>query len=153
MHRLTLAVVLFIASIPTLAQDKLIVRVVDVAAGLCCVVKIPGDENGHHYIVYDAGNYQNDREYALKAVKSETTEQRGLRCPRCGCGQQRIRQVRLVDAHDTGALAAGPVRAVNAFVAPWLHRNAEAGCLTHCIGPVATVSPRAKRRGHPHSAA
>ncbi len=34
MRRLTLAVVLFIASIPTLAEDELTVRVVDVGAGL-----------------------------------------------------------------------------------------------------------------------
>ncbi len=53
MHRLSLAIVLIVASIPALAQDKLTVRVVDVGAGLCCVVEMPGD----HYMIYDAGNY------------------------------------------------------------------------------------------------
>lgn len=42
-------------SFPILAQpigrDDLLVRVVDVGAGLCCVVKMPGD----YYMVYDAG--------------------------------------------------------------------------------------------------
>lgn len=33
----------------------LFVRVVDVGAGLCCVVKIPGDDGDDFYLVYDAG--------------------------------------------------------------------------------------------------
>ena len=42
-------------SVQVLAQpvgpEDLLVRVVDVGAGLCCVVKMPGD----YYMVYDAG--------------------------------------------------------------------------------------------------
>ena len=34
------------------------VRVVDVGAGLCCVVKMPGD----HYMIYDAGYWQGSGE-------------------------------------------------------------------------------------------
>ncbi len=55
-RRLSLAVVLLVGSVPVLAQptdpNALYVRVVDVGAGLRCVVKMPGG----HYMVYDAGN-------------------------------------------------------------------------------------------------
>lgn len=37
-----------------LPEEGLFVRVVDVGAGLCCVVKMPGDR----YMIYDAGNYE-----------------------------------------------------------------------------------------------
>jgi beta-lactamase superfamily II metal-dependent hydrolase len=64
MRRLTLAVVLLLASIPALAADKLTVRVVDVGAGLCCVVEMPGG----HYMIYDAGNYTDGGAAAFDAI-------------------------------------------------------------------------------------
>ncbi len=41
------------------------VRVVDVGAGLCCVIKIPGGHN----IVYDAGNFEDSGRTAFAAVR------------------------------------------------------------------------------------
>ena len=43
------------------------VRVVDVGAGLCCVVKMPGD----HYMIYDAGYWQGSGEQATKDAIQE----------------------------------------------------------------------------------
>ena len=40
------------------------VRVVDVGAGLCAVVKMPGG----HYMIYDAGNYNDSGARAFKAI-------------------------------------------------------------------------------------
>ena len=47
------------------------VRVVDVGAGLCCVVRIPGagDQEGDYYLVYDAGNYQDSGATAMTAIR------------------------------------------------------------------------------------
>jgi len=40
--------------------DDVLVRVVDVGAGLCCVVKMPPapNENRTHYMIYDAGHWE-----------------------------------------------------------------------------------------------
>ena len=43
-------------------------RVVDVGAGLCCVVKIPGSD-GDHFMIYDAGNYDDKGNSAMKAIR------------------------------------------------------------------------------------
>ncbi len=45
-------------------EDEVFIRVVDVGAGECCVVKMPGN----HYMVYDAGNYTDGGERAADAV-------------------------------------------------------------------------------------
>ena len=67
MKRLTLAV-LFVLATPALAlepqPDSVFVRVVDVGAGLCCVVKMPDDR----YMVYDAGNFQDRGRSALHDI-------------------------------------------------------------------------------------
>jgi beta-lactamase superfamily II metal-dependent hydrolase len=56
-------------ALPALAldagPDDLYVRVVDVGAGLCCVVRMPGD----HYMVYDTGNWADDAATAMAAVR------------------------------------------------------------------------------------
>jgi competence protein ComEC len=44
--------------------DGVFVRVVDVGAGLCAVVKMPGG----HYMIYDAGNYNDGGAKAFKAI-------------------------------------------------------------------------------------
>ncbi|MGI8908370.1 MAG: ComEC/Rec2 family competence protein [Candidatus Sumerlaeaceae bacterium] len=46
------------------ADADLLLRVVDVGAGECCIAKLPGG----HYIIYDAGNYQDGGKSALKAI-------------------------------------------------------------------------------------
>lgn len=45
--------------------DDVYARVVDVGAGLCCVVRMPGN----HYMVYDAGNYTDSGASAFDAVR------------------------------------------------------------------------------------
>lgn len=47
---------LWVDSTPALEPEAnaVFVRVIDVGAGLCCVVKMPGDR----YMIYDAGNYR-----------------------------------------------------------------------------------------------
>jgi beta-lactamase superfamily II metal-dependent hydrolase len=47
--------------------DELYVRVVDVGAGMCCVVVIPG-ETGNRYMVYDAGNFADSGATARAAI-------------------------------------------------------------------------------------
>src|ERR1043166_393776 len=44
--------------------DGLFVRVVDVGAGLCCVIKMPDN----HCMVYDAGNFQDSGKTAFQAI-------------------------------------------------------------------------------------
>ena len=44
--------------------DGVFVRVVDVGAGLCVVVKMPED----YYMVYDAGNYEDNGKTAIKGI-------------------------------------------------------------------------------------
>lgn len=44
------------------------VRVVDVGAGLCCIAVIPGADR-KHYMVYDAGNYEDDGDSAIEAIR------------------------------------------------------------------------------------
>ena len=41
------------------------IRVVDVGAGLCCIVKTPDD----HYLVYDGGNYEDRGASAMTALR------------------------------------------------------------------------------------
>ena len=51
--------------------DGVHVRVVDVGAGLCCIVRIPGNaEDGDYYIVYDAGNYDDKGKTAIEAIRA-----------------------------------------------------------------------------------
>ncbi len=48
------------------SQNGVYARVVDVGAGLCCIVRIPGD----HYLVYDAGNYESaGKQEAIEALE------------------------------------------------------------------------------------
>jgi competence protein ComEC len=58
----------FVVSALALAQppgeSDILVRVVDVGAGLCCVVKMPGN----HYMIYDAGNYTDGGAGAFEAI-------------------------------------------------------------------------------------
>lgn len=51
-------------------QDDLYVRVVDVGAGECCVIKIPGDTKkpGGYFVVYDAGNWKDSGHSAISAI-------------------------------------------------------------------------------------
>ena len=73
---LSLALLLLVAT-PSLAVDlanvdpkDLFCRVVDVGAGECCVIRIPSKSpNDFHYIVYDAGNFEDKGASALKAIK------------------------------------------------------------------------------------
>lgn len=46
-------------------DDGVYVRVVDVGPGLCCVVAMPDD----HYMIYDAGNYQDHGNSAMAAIR------------------------------------------------------------------------------------
>ena len=59
----------FFCATVSLALDHnspgLFVRVVDVGAGHCAVVKMPGD----HYMIYDAGNFQDRGASAFDAVQ------------------------------------------------------------------------------------
>lgn len=73
---LALAILLLVA-LPSIAVDlanvdpkDLFCRVVDVGAGECCVIRIPGKSaNDFHYIVYDAGNFEDKGASALEAIK------------------------------------------------------------------------------------
>ena len=56
------------------AEDSLYVRVVDVGAGHCSVTRIPGDEDNHHYLVYDAGNYEDNGRTCLRGVEEVIPE-------------------------------------------------------------------------------
>ncbi len=47
------------------SSNDLTARVVDVGAGECVAIKIPGD----YYMVYDAGNYKDNGESALRAIE------------------------------------------------------------------------------------
>lgn len=47
------------------APDDLLCRVVDVGAGECCVIVIPGN----HYLVFDGGNYKDGGSTAMNAVE------------------------------------------------------------------------------------
>lgn len=63
---------LWIALLPVLStaltpnSESVFVRVVDVGAGLCCVIVLPDGR----CIVYDAGNYENNGRYAMSALQS-----------------------------------------------------------------------------------
>lgn len=48
--------------------EGLFVRVVDVGAGLCCIIRIP-DDQGWRYIVYDAGNYKDRGATAMRRIR------------------------------------------------------------------------------------
>ena len=45
-------------------DDAVFIRVVDVGAGLCCVIKMPGN----HYMIYDAGNHEDMGHAAFKGI-------------------------------------------------------------------------------------
>ncbi|MFC1738915.1 hypothetical protein ACFL1G_07705 [Planctomycetota bacterium] len=45
--------------------NDVLVKVVDVSAGLCCIVAMPGDQ----YLIYDAGHYSGDRMQAFGRVQ------------------------------------------------------------------------------------
>ena len=55
-------------------SDGLFVRVVDVGAGLCCVVCMPGNQ----YMIYDAGNFEDLGGSAIKAIKKLVPVQSNL---------------------------------------------------------------------------
>ena len=55
-----------VAALPQAAE--LVARVLDVGAGLCVVIEIPGDD-GKHYIVYDAGNYDDKGKTAMAGIE------------------------------------------------------------------------------------
>ena len=65
---LTTLLLLCSAAVPSFGlepkKDAVFVRVVDVGAGECCVIRLPGKHN----IIYDAGNYQDDGESAFNAI-------------------------------------------------------------------------------------
>src|SRR5215207_266755 len=67
MFRIFCILLAFVCSSPALAPERnaVFVRVVDVGAGLCCVVKMPGGHN----LVYDAGNYADGGRTAFAAVQ------------------------------------------------------------------------------------
>ena len=51
-------------------KKDLFCRVVDVGAGECCVIRIPGKSaDDNHYIVYDAGNFDDNGASAIEAIK------------------------------------------------------------------------------------
>lgn len=56
-----------VASIALSAQE-LYVRVVDVGAGECVVIKAPGKDEREHYIIYDAGNWEDAGKTAKTAI-------------------------------------------------------------------------------------
>src|SRR4051812_41294759 len=47
------------------AEHRLLVRVVDVGAGLCCVLVTPD----HHFMIFDAGNYEDHGVTAMQAIE------------------------------------------------------------------------------------
>ncbi len=49
---------------PAADEDDVFVRVIDVGAGLCCVVKMPDN----HYMIYDAGNYVGGGREAFESI-------------------------------------------------------------------------------------
>lgn len=57
------------------SDDQLYVRVVDVGAGLCCVVDAPGEGETHHYMIYDAGNYEDQGKTAIDAIREILPEE------------------------------------------------------------------------------
>jgi len=52
----------------TLPAQELYVRVVDVGAGECVVIKAPGSD-GDHYMIYDAGNFEDSGLTAIEAIR------------------------------------------------------------------------------------
>lgn len=58
-----------LVSVSLSAIEELYVRVVDVGAGECVVVKAPGTD-GDHYMVYDAGNYVDNGKTAMDAIRN-----------------------------------------------------------------------------------
>lgn len=54
--------------------DDVYVRVVDVGAGHCAVVRMPGD----HYMVYDAGNYEDDGATCFTAIQEIVPEEQAI---------------------------------------------------------------------------
>lgn len=56
---------LFLCIGPNSTAAELLIRVVDVGAGECVVVRIPGP----HYIIYDAGNWEDRGKTAMDAIR------------------------------------------------------------------------------------
>lgn len=56
------------SSVVLVTAQELYVRVVDVGAGECVVVKAPGSDGKDHYMVYDAGNYEDSGKTAIEAI-------------------------------------------------------------------------------------
>lgn len=50
------------------SAQEIYVRVVDVGAGECVVVKAPGSDGKDHFMVYDAGNYEDNGKTAIEAI-------------------------------------------------------------------------------------
>ncbi len=46
------------------AGQEVIVRIADVGAGLCCVIRMPGPK----YVIYDAGNYEDNGKSAMSVI-------------------------------------------------------------------------------------
>lgn len=66
-----LVAVLFVCQSCVIAEDQVHIRVVDVGAGHCAVVKMPGD----HYMIYDAGFYNGvGEQHAIDTIKEMIPE-------------------------------------------------------------------------------
>jgi beta-lactamase superfamily II metal-dependent hydrolase len=77
-HRGTTGVVVLLVLLLSIAipsgsleagPGDLYARVVDVGAGQCCVVAVPGEGDDKYYVVYDAGNYRDRGATALAAIQ------------------------------------------------------------------------------------
>lgn len=70
-HRSMLLISVFMLScFYSVLSQELKVRVVDVGAGLCTIIKTPDDR----YIIYDAGNYEDHGKSAWNAITEEIPE-------------------------------------------------------------------------------
>lgn len=54
--RAALTGLLVLVSTVLVSAQELYVRVVDVGAGECVVIRAPGNDGGEHDMIYDAGN-------------------------------------------------------------------------------------------------
>jgi beta-lactamase superfamily II metal-dependent hydrolase len=55
-------------------EGSVLVRVVDVDAGECVVIKIAGRDDDHHYVVFDAGNFADQGKTAIEAIREVVPE-------------------------------------------------------------------------------
>lgn len=58
-----------VGSFIVVSAQELYVRVVDVGAGECIVIKAPGPGGKDHYMIYDAGNYEDKGKTAMDAIR------------------------------------------------------------------------------------